>query len=1089
MKKLLYHTRSPYPLLKFDLKMKLSVLFTFVALLTIQANTSYGQQTKLTLDLNNVSVERLIDNIENSTEFRFVYKVTAVDLERQITIHVKEELIEKVLERIFTNTSTSYNVIDRQIFLTEKKEPIIVHKPITVPKPPQFTIVGKVVDEFGTPLLGTTVAVKGTTRGTTTDFDGNFSLTIDGSNAILQFSFVGYVTQEIEIGNQTTINVKLLPDNAELDEVIVVGYGTQKKSDVTGSVTSVAQERLDLVPNRNIAQVLQGALPGVTIRQTTAGAVGEQTIIVRGRNSILASNEPLIVMDGVPYYGNLNDINVNDIASLEVLKDASASAIYGSRGSNGVVLITTKAGTKGKAKISYQGKYGIQEPINLPVFLTGKEFYEFKSTRNAELLTDTEIANYEAGLETDWIDLSLRTGYTQAHNISVAGGSENIKYYIGGNFLDVKGLSVTDQYQRISGRVNIDAKITGWLDFGTRSQFTYDDRGGYDIDYEAVFEINPLLANPFDENGEINLFPWPEFPDENPLEAQNYDDEDYSNQIVTNNYINIAFPFLKGLNYRLNTGIRRRWSERKTYTGNNTVVGIANSGYAYLSSTEFKNNVVENILTYSEEFGKHNVFLTGVFSYEESEQYFEELTAVNFPNDEFSYFGISQATSLVAQNDYQRTALISQMLRLNYSFDNTYLLTLTGRRDGFSGFGPENKWGIFPSVALGWNISREPFLEDSSTINQLKLRLSWGVNGNQAVDPYSSITRLRDRNTLSGDQSLVGYVPSVIGDKDLGWESSETYNLGLDFGFFKNRISGDVNLYETNTSDLLLNRTISSVHGINQVTQNIGETQTRGLELSLSVVPSATQDFNWKISGNFATNKNKIVSLYGDLDGDGLEIDDLANAWFVGEPIRVNFDQKMIGVWQLGEEEEAAIYDRVPGDAKIEDVDNNGVLDDDDRQIIGQQDPKYTWGLSNAFQYKNLGLEIFFIGSHGATRFNNLLRDNTAAEIRRNVLKKNWWTPDNPTNEYYRNNDEVKGGSIYEDASFIRLKDITLSYSFPEKVLSKIKLDKLQLFASGRNLLTITDWTAGDPELELPSSQAGILPLQRELTLGLTIEF
>ena len=519
------------------------------------------------------------------------------------------------------------------------------------------------------------------------------------------------------------------------------------------------------------------------------------------------------------------------------------------------------------------------------------------------------------------------------------------------------------------------------------------------------------------------------------------------------------------------------------------MVGIANSGYAYLSSTEFKNNVVENILTYNKEFGKHNVFVTGVYSYEENEQYFEELTAINFPNDEFTYFGISQASSIESQNDYQRTALISQMLRLNYSFNNTYLLTLTGRRDGFSGFGPDNKWGIFPSVALGWNISREPFLENSTTINQLKLRLSWGINGNQAVDPYSSITRLRDRNTLSGEQSLVGYVPSVIGDKDLGWESSETYNLGLDFGFFNNRIFGDVNLYETNTSDLLLNRTISSVHGINQVTQNIGETQTRGLELSLSVVPWVTQDFNWKISGNFATNKNKIVSLYGYLQEDGEEINDLANAWFVGEPIRVNFDQKMIGVWQLGEEEAAAVYDRVPGDAKIEDVDDNGVLDDKDRQIIGQRDPKYTWGLSNAFQYKNLGLEIFFIGSHGATRHNNLLRDNTAAEIRRNVLKKNWWTPDNPTNEYFRNNDEVRGGSIYEDASFIRLKDVTLSYNFPEKVLSKIKLDKLQLFASGRNLLTITDWTAGDPELELPSSQAGILPLQRELTLGLTLGF
>lgn len=1089
MKKLLTHTRSPYPLLKFDLKMRLSALFMFVTLLTVQANTTYGQRTKLTLDLKHVSVEQLIDNIESTTEFKFVYMIRAVDLERQVTVKVDGERIEKVLDKVFGNTSTTYNVVDRQIFLTEKKDGPVVRKPEIKSEPLQLTVTGKVVDEFGTPLLGTTVAVKGTAQGTSTDFDGNYALTIPDRSAVLQFSYVGYVPQEIEVGAQTTINVKLLPDNAKLDEVVVVGYGSQKKSDVTGSVTSVSSERMDLVPNRNIAQVLQGALPGVTIRQTSAGAVGEQTIIVRGRNSILASNEPLIVLDGVPYYGDLNDISVNDIASMEVLKDASASAIYGSRGSNGVVLVTTKEGSSGKAKISYQGKFGVQEPINLPNFLTGKEFYEFKSIRNPDLLTDTEIANYEAGLWTDWIDLSLRTGYSENHNVSITGGSENIKYYVAGNFLDVKGLSVTDKYQRISGRVNLDTKITDWLEFGTRSQFTYDDRGGYDIDYEAVFEINPLLANPFDENGDINLFPWPEFPDENPLEAENYKDEDYSNQIVSNNYIRVSFPFLKGLSYRLNSGIRRRWSERKTYAGNNTVLGIANSGQAYLSSTEFKNNVVENIITYNGEFGKHNVFFTGVFSYEENEQYFEELTAVNFPNDEFSFFGISQASSLETENDYQRTALISQMLRLNYSFDNTYLLTLTGRRDGFSGFGPNNKWGVFPSVALGWNLSREPFLKNSTAVNQLKLRLSWGVNGNQAVNPYSSITRLRDRNTLSGDESLVGYVPSVIGDRDLGWESSETYNLGLDFGFFNNRILGDINLYETNTSDLLLNRTISSVHGINQVTQNIGETQSRGLELSLSVVPVATKNFNWKLTGNFATNKNKIVSLYGYLQENGEEVNDLANAWFVGQPIRVNFNQKMIGVWQLGEEEEAAVYDRVPGDAKIEDVDNNGVLDDEDRQIIGQRDPKYTWGLSNSLRYKDFGLEVFFIGAHGATRHNNLLRDNTAAEIRRNVMKKNWWTPDNPTNEYFRNNDQVRGATIYEDASFIRMKDITFSYNFSQNVLSTMGLDKLQLFASGRNLLTITDWTAGDPELNLPSDQAGILPLQRELIFGLTLGF
>ncbi|MCK0132002.1 TonB-dependent receptor [Flavobacteriaceae bacterium F08102] len=1051
----------------------------------IFANDIVGQSLKKTkisiLKIEATPIE-ILKEIEAKTDFHFVYDQSIHRIDSLISINSSSISVLTILERLSQKARLKFKQINSSISVQEMPK---IKKEISISK----EIKGTVIDEIGQPLPGVNIIEKSTGVGTVTDIDGLYSITVNDRDAVLQFSYVGYHTQDIVVGNKTTINVTLLPNNDKLKEIIVIGYGTQKKSDITGSVGSVSRERLDLVPNRNIAQVLQGAIPGVTIRQTTAGSVGEQSIIIRGRNSILASNAPLIVLDGVPYYGDLNDISVNDIASLEVLKDASASAIYGSRGANGVILVTTKMGRKGKTKINYQGKYGVQEAINLPVFLTGKEFYEYKSTRNADLLTTTEIQNYEAGLQTDWIDLSLRTGYTQNHNVSITGGNENTKFYVGGNYLEVEGISVTDQYKKISGRINMETKVTDWLDVGTKSQFTYDNRDGYAIDYEAVFEINPLLANPFDENGEINLFPWPEFPDANPLEAKNYIDNDYSNQIVSNNYINIRFPFLEGLNFRLNTGIRRNWSEHKTYAGRNTVLGKANSGYASIYSLEYKNNVIENILTYNKEFGKHTLFFTGVFSYEESEQYTEELTAVNFPNDEFSFFGISQASSLEAENQYQRTALISQMIRFNYSFNNTYLVTLTGRRDGFSGFGPDNKWGIFPSVALGWNVSKESFLENSDIINQLKLRLSLGVNGNQAVDPYSSITRLRDRNTLAGDVSLVGYVPSVIGNPDLGWESSTTLNVGVDFGLYNNRIFGDLNMYKTKTSDLLLNRTISSVHGINQVTQNIGETETQGLELSLSAIPYTTQDFNWKISGNFATNKNKIVSLYGNLQGNGEEVDDLANAWFVGHPISVNFAHKMIGVWQLGEEDEAAIYDRVPGDAKVEDVDKNGILDDKDRQIIGQQDPKFTWGLSNSFRYKNFGLEVFFVGSHGATRLNKLLGDNTAAEIRRNVLKKNWWTPTNPTNEFYRNDDEVKSAQIYEDASFIRLKDVTLSYNFPEKVLSKIKLNKLQLFASGRNLHTFTNWTAGDPELVNPIDQAGILPLQKEITLGLTLGF
>lgn len=1105
------------------LKKKLWIMsrfFLFVSCLqalfitTAVAGDVHSQNLKsVTIDFSweNVRLEEVFQDLQDQTDYFFTYDRNAIRKIRISAANTHASLAD-LLFYVSGKTGLHFSVKGENILVYqgtyEPKQQVMLEIPAVtelstlvpdlpyrviydIPQldaPDSWELKGKITDTSGEPLIGATVVIEETGSGTTTDVDGNFSLFMPEDKAYtLLVNYLGHEPQNIEVSaGQTDLLIALEESISELNEVVVVGYGQQQKSDITGSVSSVSEKRMDLVPNRNLAQVLQGAVPGLVVRQTSAGAEGETSILIRGQNSILASNDPLLVVDGVPYYGNLNDLNVSDIESIEVLKDASAAAIYGSRGSNGVILVTTKSGEVGKAVIGYKYKYGLQKPINLPEFLNGREFYEFKQERDANLITDTEQYNYENGIETNWIDLSLRDGSSQSHDLSVSGGSEMVNYYVSGNLLDVKGLSITDNYKRMGGRANLEVKVTDWLTFGTRNQFTYDDRSGYNIDYEAIFEMNPLTGPAFNEDGSLNLYPWPEFPDENPLEAQNYIDEDYGNQLVSNNYFLVKFPFAEGLSYRLNTGIRRGRTDKKIYAGQNTTLGIANSGYAYLSNAEVKNNVMESILSYDRHFGKHHLFLTGVYSFEERERESQELEATNFPNDEFTYFGISQAANVISDNDYYRTALISQMLRVNYVFDNKYLLTFTGRRDGYSGFGPDNKWGFFPSVALGWNMTHEGFMANSSLLSQLKLRLSWGINGNQAVDPYSSITRLSERSSLSGDSPQVGYIPSVIGDSELGWESSETINLGLDFGFFNNRLQGDLNVYQTETSDLLLNRTISSVHGINEITQNIGKTQTRGIELSLMATALSAKDFRWKIAGNLAANKNKILSLYGAIADDGSEIDDIANSWFIGQPIRVNYDYRMIGVWQLNEAETAELYDREPGAAKIEDVNGDGVINADDRQIIGQVDPKFTWGMSNTFDYKNFSLEIFLIGSHGATRQNNILRDNTAAELRRNVYKKNWWRSDNPTNEYYANAGFAGGVSIYEDASFIRVKDVTLSYNVP---VSKIGFNRLQLFVTGRNLLTITNWSGGDPELNLPSDLAGILPLQKEYTFGVSLQF
>jgi TonB-linked SusC/RagA family outer membrane protein len=430
------------------------------------------------------------------------------------------------------------------------------------------------------------------------------------------------------------------------------------------------------------------------------------------------------------------------------------------------------------------------------------------------------------------------------------------------------------------------------------------------------------------------------------------------------------------------------------------------------------------------------------------------------------------------------------MLRFNYSYDSKYLLTLTGRRDGYSGFGAENKWGLFPSVALGWNIAREEFFPLTDVINDLKIRTSWGLNGNQAVGAYETISRLASYNYVAGSTTLPGYIPSRLGEDNLGWESSRTMNIGLDIGLLSNRIVADINYYMTNTTDLLLSRSISEVHGITSITQNIGETENKGIEASFISRNIVTNDFRWMTSANFSRVRNKIVSLYGMLDEDGVEIDDLANQWFIGQPIRVNFGYVWDGVWQTNEAERAALYGTVPGYLRIKDLDGDTLITPDDRQIQGQRDPKFLWGMNNSFSYKSFSLSVFVHGVHGITRNNVLKSDNVYNGVRRNTTLKNWWTPENPTNEWYMNHIDAHrmggvGANNYEDASFIRIKDVTISYDLAKSLLKSAGFDRMQVYVTGRNLATITNWDGLDPELDGERT----IPLQKEFVFGVNLGF
>jgi len=1098
MKKKLTGRYSPRAgISKIVLMMKLLTIFLLAAFAATSAN-SYSQGTRFSLRLNDITVKEVFQQIEEKSEFILLYNEKSVNLNRKVNVRVKDETVESILEQVFEGTGNNWKIYDRQIVVlaagdTELRQEVNIGEESGVQQPQRRDITGTVRDGRNQPIPGVAVIVKGTTVGTVTDFNGNFQLSIPEEAQIIEFSFVGMRRQEIPAAGRSVFAVVLEEETFGVDEVIVVGYGTQKKSDITGTVASLGRDRLEMVPNLNIAQAIQGAIPGVMIQTTSAGAEPSQAILVRGRNSIRASNDPLIVVDGIPYNGAISDLNPNDVQSIEILKDASAAAIYGSRGSNGVILITTKTGISEKTVINYDGYTSIQDFVKLPDVMDGGQFYRFKKERWPNAMTLSEEAIYQAGEDAwmDWLGMGLRKGNSNQHNLSVSGSMGKTSYYIAGGVLDVKGLLVNDNYLRLTSRINVDTKIGEWITLGTRTQLSYDDQSGASPSLSSLFWMNPLTKS-LDEDGNYLIYPWAEDPFfEHPLAPTLYDNQEESYQILANNYAIVDLPFIEGLSYRINSGIMFRFRDDGTYRGRDTKTGYEAGGTSNTQRRRNNSTVIENILSYTRDLGIHNVFLTGVYSYENNKYSSHDLSARGFPHDFLTWYASAQAELSVPSFGYDETTLISQMLRANYSYDSRYLLTLTGRRDGYSGFGAATKWGIFPSVALGWNIANEDFFNAKDVFNELKLRLSWGYNGNQAVGAYQSISRLSGSDMVYDGVPYAGYIPSVLGQDKLSWETSRTFNVGMDLGLLGSRITGDINFYKTNTTDLLLNRSISSVHGITSITQNIGETENLGFEVSVNSRNIISNNFSWSTSGNLAYVRNRIISLYGMLDDEGKEIDDVANAWFIGHPIRVNYHWVWEGVWQLDEAEEAAKYGSKPGFVKLKDSVKDGQLTGEDREIIGQQDPKVIWGMTNSFSYSKFKLDVFMHGVHGVTRHNTLMTDDeTYSQARRRTINKNWWTPDNPTNDWVANvvDAERMGGIIgryYQNASFIRIKDISLSYDFSHELLDKLGLNKLRLYATGRNLFTITKWTGLDPEL---SGQVAT-PLQKEYVFGINLSF
>jgi len=969
---------------------------------------------------------------------------------------------------------------------------------------------GQVTDKNGDAVIGATVKVKDAQTGTVTDFNGNFSLSVQKAGSIV-VSYIGYLTKEVAFTPGQSLNITIEEDATALDEVVVVGYGVQKKSDVTGSVTSINKDRLSKLPVTNVLQAVQGAAAGVTITQGSSIPGDAPSALVRGRNSINAGTGPYIVVDGIPISksgGSLNDINPGDIESMEILKDASATAIYGTNGANGVILITTKHGKDGKPSVSYNGYIGFENFAKKMDFCNGAQitqrYKDYVAQNPGETMYNDYVKNQNeadaqaAGKETDWLyDMVSQTGIIQDHNVTVNGGADKIKYFISGDYMSQKGVLKGFNYKRYSLRMNIDADVTDYLKIGTNSYIVSHNRDGGRVNFLMAEAMSPY-GKVYEDDGSYCIYPmYTESLFFNPMRDVNQDHERRQWNINLNAYADINFGNiwkpLEGLSYKFNFGYSFVPRRENYYNG---AEQNDQNGYGYIFNAETQSRTVENILTYAKDIKKHHFDITLLYASSRKKYHDNTATGAKFINDELLWHNLGGGATQTAKSYTDLYKTVSQMGRLNYSYDSRYLFTFTVRRDGSSVFGSDNKYGTFPSIALGWNIANEKFMEKVDWLNNLKLRLSYGKAGNEAIGVYETLAKMSNAAlTMDGQSATALYPSSRMGNSGLGWETTKTFNIGIDFGILNNRINGNIDFYTSKTTDLLLQRNLPKISGYSNVYMNMGETANKGLEITINSKNIVTKDFTWGTSLVWSWNKNEIKDLYGDKQ------DDLGNRWFIGEPISVIYDYVMEGIWQKDEIERGDHLNHdpqaQPGDVKLADLNGDGkITPEGDKKIQGQTTPKWIGGMTNTFTYKNLSLSIFIQTVQGLKRNNSLLAMASDEMGRRNSTTEiGYWTESNPTNEYrsLSKTSNRWGYGFPRSAAFTRIKDITLSYQFPAQICNMLHLNALTVYASGRNLFTFTDWKGWDPESDITQRGWGgyenNYPMTKSMVFGLNVTF
>ena len=981
----------------------------------------------------------------------------------------------------------------------------------------QKTVTGKVVDEDGVALAGVNVVQKGTTNGTSTDSDGKYSIQINDANQVLVFSFIGMIAQEIDVTGNQSVDVILKTESTILDEVVVVGYGSRRKSDISGSVATVKTTDLIAQPTTDLQGMLKGRVAGLYVTVGDARPGGSSNVLMRGIRSLKGGNSPLYVVDGVAM-SSINELNIDDVESISVLKDASSQAIYGARASNGVILITTKRGSNSgnKMQISYNGLYSIQNVSpNFEIFSPEEYFQLRREAYRADLssaannwigvypnddqiFTALELESMVNKDYVNWTDYAFKKNVPLSkHDISMSGGNELTNFSVSLGYYYQDGIRLSSDLTRYSGKITLDQKISKTIKTGFSVYYTTYSQNQETNSWIDFITFSPV-AKLYDSNNELIRYPTGDGKSVNPLfyeKTRNY--EYNAERAIINGYLEITPSFLPGLKYKLNASINSRNREANTYRSYEDPASLT-QGYASINLYRNNDYLVENILTYDKNISKvHDVNLTLMQGIEPRYTYSTTTTALQLGNDFFGINSLGTALQSEVERGLTDRKMASFLGRINYSLLNKYLFNFTIRSDGSSVFGANNKWGYFPSAAIAWNMHRESFIKNISWINEAKIRVSYGQIGNQAISPYGSLATAENAFYVTIDKPIPGYLPSSsLPNPNLKWETTTTLNSGIDFGLFNNRLSGSFEYYKSNTTDLLVDRKLPTVLGYSTIPANLGEIQNTGIEVSVTGYVISNNNFTWLLTTNFSTNKNKLVKGVLQDPVTGEYIDDLNNDWFIGQPINIYYDYKFDGIWQISDDIAGSAQPNArPGDVRVADVSGpdgvpDGLITSDDRVVI-PRDPKWIGSLSSSFRYKGLELSADIYTVQGVTRRNVFLSDYNHGGRMDGILngiKREYWTPENPSTTVWRPHavsySDYRGTSDLQDASYVRLRNVTLAYDLPDSWVKKIHLSRVRVFVTGDNLVTLTNFLSYSPEGSVDD-----YPETRNYTFGLNINF